>query len=267
MKRIPIYIPRIFQPNVDNPYGYVYITVNSVNHKMYIGQHKYVTTERNYKGSGDVLLKAFEKYGKENFISEPIDWAENLEELNQKELYWTKYLHVLDTDDYYNLILGGGRSVSLYGSDNPMYGKHHTAITKAIISQKNKGRHRIGVPHTEETKQKLRELHLGKPSPMKGKKMSEKSKQLMKENHADFSGENNPMYGVNRMGIKNPRCKSVVQLSLDGEVIRIWNYAKEPIDSGYINLKTTSSIIDCCKGKVKTAGGYKWVYLKDFKFP
>ena len=38
----------------------------------------------------------------------------------------------------------------------------------------------------------------------KGKKKSEEHRQKMKENHADFSGGNHPMYGVHRFGEDSP---------------------------------------------------------------
>ena len=45
-----------------------------------------------------------------------------------------------------------------------------------------------GGRHTEETRRKLSEAH-------KGKTLSEEHKRKMRENHADFKGENAPMYG------------------------------------------------------------------------
>ena len=37
---------------------------------------------------------------------------------------------------------------------------------------------------------------IGKPSPMEGKRHTKDTKRKMRENHADVSGENNPMYGI-----------------------------------------------------------------------
>lgn len=45
-------------------YGYVYKTTNIINGKMYIGQHKSEKFDESYKGSGVILTKALEKYGK-----------------------------------------------------------------------------------------------------------------------------------------------------------------------------------------------------------
>lgn len=52
-----------------------------------------------------------------------------------------------------------------------------------------------GVPMTEEQKIKLSKAKVGIPSKLKGVPMSDMAKQHMRENHADFSCENHPMYG------------------------------------------------------------------------
>lgn len=51
-------------------YGFIYITTNHINVKRYIGQRKYDKNEKwkTYLGSGIILTRAIEKYGKENFF-------------------------------------------------------------------------------------------------------------------------------------------------------------------------------------------------------
>lgn len=62
---------------------------------------------KNYLGSGTVLQKAIKKYGKDNFISEPIDWATTPEELDEKEIWWIGFLEAVDSQEYYNMSKGG----------------------------------------------------------------------------------------------------------------------------------------------------------------
>ena len=47
--------------------GYIYKTTNKLNNWIYIGQHRSSKFSKSYKGSGKVLIDAFELYGKENF--------------------------------------------------------------------------------------------------------------------------------------------------------------------------------------------------------
>jgi group I intron endonuclease len=86
------------------------------------------------------------------------------------------------------------------GENNSFFGKHHSAEsiekmsiakigkkmseeTKTKLSIANTGKH-----HSEETKKKISEFLTGKPK-------SDEAKKKISENHADVSGENNPMFG------------------------------------------------------------------------
>ena len=54
--------------------------------------------------------------------------------------------------------------------------------------------------------------------------------------------------------------KPIVQLTLNGEIIKLWASTREPDKEG-LNHK---HIIECCKGKAKTHKGYKWMYYEDY---
>ena len=51
--------------------------------------------------------------------------------------------------------------------------------------------------------------------------------------------------------------KIVIQYSLDGDFIKEWENAE--IAANSIGL-TTRAIYNCCQGRTKTSGGYKWKY-------
>lgn len=72
-----------------------------------------------------------------------------------------------------------------------------------------------------------------------------------------YSGENHPKPMLGKFGKDNPTSKQVIQLMLDGEVIKIWGSTREiKRELGYNN----SSISACCRGKRKSAYKYKWCY-------
>lgn len=58
-----------------------------------------------------------------------------------------------------------------------------------------------------------------------------------------------------------PNSKRVCQISLDGKLIKTWNSATEASIELGISL---SSISNVCKGHIKTAGGFVWIYEKDY---
>ena len=71
--------------------------------------------------------------------------------------------------------------------------------------------------------------------------------------------ENGSMLG--KFGVEHHSSIPIVQLTLDGQFIRKWSCAAEVKRELGINH---GNIISCCKGKLKSAGGYKWMYASEF---
>ena len=88
-------------------YGYIYETINLINRKKYIGQHKANKFDKNYYGSGKILKQVLLREGKENFEVRLIEKCNNQEELNNKEIYWIKYYNAIENNNYYNIGAGG----------------------------------------------------------------------------------------------------------------------------------------------------------------
>lgn len=152
-------------------YGYIYLTTNKINGKQYVGQHIKSHFDTKYKGSGKTLLKAFKKYGKENFECHIIDTAESQEELNDKEFVYIELYQTIEAG--YNIIEGGVGGVpglvpwnkGKHWDDETKLKMHNAAVgrkvseeTKLKIGDASKGR-----KQTEETKRKISETHKGKP--------------------------------------------------------------------------------------------------------
>ena len=112
---------------------------------------------------------------------------------------------------------------------------------------------------------------------------SEETRKLISKHHADFSGENHPMWGKHHSeetkrklseikkghkvseetkqkisekmkGSNNPRAKKVLCI----ETGQIFNTAKE---AGVWVNRDYSSICKVCNGHLKTCGGYHWQYI------
>ncbi len=129
---------------------YIYKITNTINNKIYIGQtvksilhrqkrHIYAFSS---KSKRTALNSAIVKYGKNNFIVEEVDTAQNIDELNIKEKYYIKFYKSLSPNGY-NLTTGGNNKLL---SDE----------TKLKISLANKGKY-----VTDETKLKLSLSHKG----------------------------------------------------------------------------------------------------------
>ena len=137
---------------------YIYLIVNNVNGKTYVGQRKSSKEwyEDKYIGSGKHLGLAKQKYGIENFEKFLIQYCYSKEETDKAEKFWIAEYRSRGKAEY-NIANGGDGG----------YTGPHSDETKQRMSVTRKGRH-----HSEETKRKISEAmkgkNKGKPSPRKG---------------------------------------------------------------------------------------------------
>ena len=67
----------------------------------------------------------------------------------------------------------------------------------------------------------------------------------------------NNTYNGKHKRVAEKKSIPVLQLSLDGKFVKAWKSAVYAERNGF----NQSNIIKCCKGRLKTHGGYKWQYL------
>ena len=172
-------------------YGTIYKITNTKTGKVYIGKTTRSLNDRLQghinsaeKGNNFKLSRAIKKYGKENFVIEPIDFAETHEELNEKEIYYISEYNSLENG--YNMTIGGeggntyidksdeemkvisekisvalrknnGNHGQFVGPKNGMYGKHHTPEAKEKIGKASKNR-----KFSKEHNRKISEYYRGR---------------------------------------------------------------------------------------------------------
>ena len=117
-------------------YGYVYKITNCINGKIYVGIHKHCGPEIDFRywAGGIMINRALEKYGKNNFQRDIIEWCYSKEELNNKEEYWIKKLDCCNPEVGYNIAAGGSHN------GGNQFGHKTAEQTRQKISLANKGR-------------------------------------------------------------------------------------------------------------------------------
>lgn len=128
---------------------------------------------------------------------------------------------------------------------NPMYGRRHTKETKARMSASAKTRKRR--PFSEEARKNMSKAQSGKNNPMYGKK----------RNH---SIDTKIKISQSLLGRPSSKRKQIAQCSIDGDIITIWQHAKEASD--YFGYAAPSNIRMAARSNGKTiVGGFSWKYV------
>ena len=207
----------------------IYIRRNTINGKSYVGQ----SVDPQYRWRNEfyedyVLGYALRKYGTQCFDSNVLFWVETLDAANFWERYLIQLYGTLGPNGY-NIDDGGSNGNPFAGKSaaemeviwqkqsNARKGKKATAETRRKMSESRQGdKHPMwGKKHTDDTKQQISDTMIrngstkGKNSPMWGKQQSVNAKQKISDNHADVSGDNNPMHRDNMK-----RRAGVIQLEL-----------------------------------------------------
>ncbi len=122
---------------MDITYGYIYLTQNNINGKLYVGQHKSEEYDPQYLGSGKILKRAIRKYGSDNFSQTILETCMSKEELDNRERYWIGIYKNLSPDNSYNLAKGGDGGDTLYyksKSDRDKFREKMTDINRKRCS-------------------------------------------------------------------------------------------------------------------------------------
>lgn len=184
------------------PNGKVYIGKTCRKPEYRWGSHG----ERYY--TSPYFWNAIQKYGWENIKHEILFDGLAEEEANQKEM----------------------EMIAKYNSNNREFGYNITAG----------GDGSSGVPHSEEWKQRHRELMTGKNNPFYGKYHSEEMKKHWSEMKKGKGG------------------RPVLQIEKEsGNILKRYDNMKIASEEMGIDR---GSINKCCQGKLRTAGGFIWQY-------
>lgn len=239
--------------------------------KIYIGQSKDISLrfkdyfKLNHCKSQPKLYYSLKKYGPENHIFEIIEEC-SIEQLDEREIYWIKYYKSFK--DGLNLTEGGEGCKGFKRSKEmnvkhslKMIGKTKTSLQKEKISLSLTG--------------KIRSKDFGKKISLKMKKNIPKKDKIYKNPEHYLAGKERPEWVKEKIkeGMarnKKPKSKEtiekmknsrktipILQYDLNDNFIKEWKSQTEA--AKFYELNSTG-IMCCCKGKQKTAGGFKWKY-------
>jgi group I intron endonuclease len=246
----------------------VYKHTNLVNGRVYIGITGGQVEKRWLNGAGyknnSHFWRAIQKYGWDSFSHEILYSGLSRTEAQAREVELISFYRN-ESKGCYNILPGGDLG-------------------------------RTGVPVSEETREKLRKINLGRvftaeqrrrmSEAGKGKIIPLSARQKMSTNNARYwlgkkrsedTIEKNRQAHLGKtltpehrakISASSPReklseCKRkrVLQMDLEGNPIKVWSSMKEA-EQALIG-RLTGQVSSCCNGKSKTAFGYKWKITHD----
>lgn len=232
-----------FHTNIDNNKVYVGITSRDLSARWGHNGNGYLRLKRNGEFIQPKFARAILSHGWDMF--EHIVFAEGLtkDEACSMEM---SLINLYDSiNNGYNITKGGEGGHGIKVSEEE----------RRKRSEMSKGKHyspnsefKVGHTFTEETLNKMSEAKKGKPSWNKG---------LKGYNAGDKNPMKQPKVAAKFKGVNNANARRVIQMDMDENIIKEWEYMSKVKELfGFDGANITA----CCKGRIKSAYGYKWKY-------
>lgn len=221
----------------------VYIIVNKINGKIYIGQ----TTKNNpnYMGSGKIIMRSIKKYGRKNFVKIILETCHNQNHMNEREIYWIKFYDSTNRDKGYNISKGGngGNLGSLVNQKLSMRSKN-----QVVVKDKNGNIFRINKNDPRFLKGELVGVCKGIMAYNKGIPMSEEQKEKLRK----------PKSKEHRMAMSKSRIGKHTKkiICINNGII----YTSIKLAAEQLNL-TVPNVVAVLKGRASKTKGFSFKYF------
>lgn len=231
---------------------YVYIITNLINNKKYIGlsTNKKKSLRKTYYGSGKLIKKAIEKYGKNNFTKEIVKEFENEKDCREYERYLIQESNAVQSELYYNLAPGG------YGGSSK----------GRILSEEQKQRMRTLNLGKKRNKEACYNISISKMGIKQSIESRDKKSISMKKYHENLSDDNKQLIN-NKISIaltgkitKNETKEKLSRFNAkhsDEVVIEIFYMIKDKVP--YSKISKIYGISPSQITSIKNKKTYKWV--------
>ena len=276
--------------------GTIYKITNLVNNKIYIGQtvnsinhrfNQHINSAMHFKGC-PYLGKAIRRYGVDNFIVDALEENIPIDLLNDREIYWINYYKSNNKDYGYNLTRGGNLTcIAMSEEDenliNQLWDSGKTvgyiakttshsinAIDRVLSKNSNysvsESFKRGSAKAISVCQYDLLGVFISKFNTLaeaaiavNGNYQSIGQACIHKKTAYGYwwRYENDPPPNrVDYINCKNIQ-KPIIQVDLNEEII--YQRFENATDAAkYCGKKECGSILDCCKGKRKSAYGFRW---------
>ncbi|MDK0740196.1 NUMOD3 domain-containing DNA-binding protein [Clostridium perfringens] len=262
--------------------GIVYMIINMINGKKYIGQSVRSFIDRYRSGfSGCVnkhLNNSIKKHGKENFeVLLCLSGIEDVDLLNQIEFELINDYNTMNSKYGYNKREGGkngrlseesirkimkSRKGKYTGKNSYMYGRKLSEETKQKIAKSHKGKS-LSEEHRRKLSEALKGRNVGKDNPMYGKKVSEETRRKLSK-----AGKGRKHTEETKKKLSNKNSKKCIIIFDNKEIIKksrmeMSEHFKEEYNIYIHNWFTKRGVTKKYKPRVSYCGYYE-DYIKEY---
>ena len=227
----------------------IYCIENTITNQKYIGQsinikyrwRKHRSALNTNKHDNAYLQNSWNKYGQDNFKFYVLEMCD-IDQLNEREIYYIEKFNTLDRNYGYNLKTGG-QNCSSYCTEEVKQRMSDSIKQSYENSDLRQRRSEITKQYWEDPNNKARILN--ENNPMYGKHHTDESKKKMsdtkKSKHIQPYNKNLTKVFCEELNVEYPNAtQAAKELKLD-----------------------SSSILKTCRGEHHTCGGYHWHFIYD----
>lgn len=246
---------------------------------IYVGKSKNILSRfKDYKridhnNGQNKLYNSLKKYGYINHLFQIIEEC-SVEQLNEREIYWIKFFNSFHHENKkfgLNLTKGGEGGNGILRSEatkklhsikttgkirNDNHKNNVSKALKGIAKPKEFGKDYLGKKNTERTSLPKIKKEKNPNHYLTNKKRPDWVNKKIREGMA-LNKKPKSIETIKKMRENNCWSKPIIQCDLNGIDIKEWISQAEA--ARYFNIDSTG-IYACCKGKQKTAAGFKWKY-------
>lgn len=184
-------------------YGYIYLTVDTIKNRVYVGQHKSEVYDGEYFGSG-LIIKNIVKKRKDTLKNYIIEWCETKDELNFAEQRWIELFREECGNKCINIADGGqGGILGDFHREAIINSNKTREITK---EQLEKTKRTLLKKYGVENISQIPEVKIKNSQFHKGRKASKETKEKMSKTRRGKKWDN-PMSETGRKNISASRKK------------------------------------------------------------
>ena len=246
--------------------GQIYKITNKINGKIYIGKTTGTTQKRwkehcypSHLEDGTHFHRAILKYGSDNFIVETIEDNIPSDIINDREKYWISFYN--SYNDGYNETLGGDGTTK-FTPENILEAFHRNNNNEIATTQElgcciqviNNALSDVGI----DFRQRIEYSHADIVNKYQEIKNVNQTAEQLNINRQTV------LRAIKEHHINTGYKKAVYQIDKDtNEIINLFESQHEAARFLFNKTDPAKNISAACRGKIKSAYGYKWAFAND----